>query len=55
MTMHIQLTMWALAISLHCCPWWKQVKLSAMGVYDKAGIEFLEDALVGVWESWVGD
>ena len=30
-------------------------EISAMGGYDKIGMELLEDALVGVWQSWVED
>ena len=30
-------------------------ELSAMGGYDKMGMELLKDALVGVWKSWFGD
>ena len=30
-------------------------EISAKGGYDKIGMELLEDALVRVWKSWVGD
>lgn len=30
-------------------------EISAMGGYDKPGMELLEDALVRAWKSWVGD